>query len=106
MLGLASNEIKASGNRYMLPQVLNNLLNNALDAMQEAEKKELVIKIYSWKVKEAGYKTGYRRAYYFKSYETGYKKKVLVVDEEEDFCFLVPENLLNSVRFDTFIDSG
>lgn len=61
-----ANEIKAAGNRNMLSQVLLNLVNNALDAMQEAEKKELVIKIYSWKVKEVGYKTGYRRADYFK----------------------------------------
>lgn len=34
---------------------------------------------------------------------TEYKKKVLVVDDEEDFCFFVRENLLNSGRFDVVI---
>ncbi|MCF8111323.1 MAG: response regulator [Desulfobacteraceae bacterium] len=31
------------------------------------------------------------------------KKKVLVIDDEEDFCFFVRENLLNSGRFDVVI---
>ncbi|MCF8094654.1 MAG: response regulator [Desulfobacteraceae bacterium] len=34
---------------------------------------------------------------------TNYKKKVLVIDDEEDFCFFVRENLLNSGRFNVVI---
>ncbi len=30
-------------------------------------------------------------------------KKVLVIDDEEDFCFFVRENLMNSGRFDVVI---
>lgn len=32
-----------------------------------------------------------------------FKKKVLVIDDEEDFCFFVRENLSNSGRFDVVI---
>ncbi|MFP4194567.1 MAG: response regulator [Desulfobacterales bacterium] len=31
------------------------------------------------------------------------RKKILVIDDEEDFCFFVRENLLNSGRFDVVI---
>lgn len=34
---------------------------------------------------------------------TNYKTKVLVIDDEEDFCFFVRENLLNSGRFEVVI---
>ncbi|MCF8028894.1 MAG: response regulator [Desulfobacteraceae bacterium] len=34
---------------------------------------------------------------------TDFKKKVLVIDDEEDFCFFVRENLTNSGRFDVVI---
>lgn len=53
----------------MLTQVLLNLVNNSIDAMEESEIKNLSIKIYSKKVTEVGYKTGYRRADYFKMNE-------------------------------------
>lgn len=32
-----------------------------------------------------------------------FKRKVLVIDDEEDFCFFVRENLTNSGRFDVVI---
>ncbi|MFO8113376.1 MAG: response regulator [Desulfosalsimonadaceae bacterium] len=31
------------------------------------------------------------------------KKKVLIIDDEEDFCFFVRENLLHTGRFDVFV---
>ncbi|MFP4452704.1 MAG: response regulator [Desulfobacterales bacterium] len=31
------------------------------------------------------------------------RKKVLVIDDEEDFCFFVRENLINSGKFDVVI---
>ncbi|MFW5936726.1 MAG: response regulator [Desulfosalsimonas sp.] len=34
---------------------------------------------------------------------TDFKKKVLVIDDEEDFCFFVRENLTNSGRYDVVI---
>lgn len=34
---------------------------------------------------------------------TSSRKKVLVIDDEEDFCFFVRENLANSGRFDVVI---
>ena len=34
---------------------------------------------------------------------TNSRKKVLVIDDEEDFCFFVRENLLNTGRFDVVI---
>lgn len=34
---------------------------------------------------------------------TDFKTKVLVIDDEEDFCFFVRENLTNSGRFDVVI---
>lgn len=31
------------------------------------------------------------------------KKKVLIVDDEEDFCFFIRENLLNTGQFDVYV---
>ena len=31
------------------------------------------------------------------------QKKVLIIDDEEDFCFFVRENLLNTGMFDVFV---
>ncbi len=31
------------------------------------------------------------------------KKKVLIVDDEEDFCFFVRENLINTGQFDVYV---
>lgn len=61
-----SDTVKVAGGRNMLSQVLLNLVNNAIDAMEETEIKKLSIRIYTKKVTEVGYKTGYRRADYFK----------------------------------------
>lgn len=83
--------LKAAGNRNMISQVLLNIVNNAVDAMQGSEKKELQIKIYSWKVKEVGYKTGYRRADYFKMDEE------MIVVEISDTGRGIAENVLPKI---------
>lgn len=58
--------VTVAGNRNMLIQVLINLVHNAVDAMAGSEVKELKMRIYTDTVTEVGYKTGYRRADYFK----------------------------------------
>ncbi|MBS3754639.1 MAG: PAS domain S-box protein [Desulfobacterales bacterium] len=58
--------VRVAGNRNMLSQVLLNLVNNAVDAMAESDIRELSLRVYTRKVTEVGYKTGYRRADYFK----------------------------------------
>lgn len=58
--------LEVAANKNMLCQVLLNLVNNAVDAMQEMPVKRLKIRIYRNKVVEVGYKTGYRRADFFK----------------------------------------
>ncbi|MCF8025566.1 MAG: PAS domain S-box protein [Desulfobacteraceae bacterium] len=58
--------VRVAGNRNMLSQVLLNLVNNAVDAMAESDSRQLHVRVYTRKVTEVGYKTGYRRADYFK----------------------------------------
>ncbi|MFP4194568.1 MAG: ATP-binding protein [Desulfobacterales bacterium] len=64
-----SSSLKVAGNRNMLSQVLLNLVENAAGAMENCAVKELRISIYTRRVTEVGYKTGYRRADYFKMNE-------------------------------------
>ncbi|MCF8111324.1 MAG: PAS domain-containing protein [Desulfobacteraceae bacterium] len=64
-----TDSLKVAGNRNMLSQVLLNLVDNAVGAMEDSTIKELHISIYTKKVTEVGYKTGYRRADYFKMNE-------------------------------------
>ncbi|MFW5936725.1 MAG: PAS domain-containing sensor histidine kinase, partial [Desulfosalsimonas sp.] len=58
--------VRVAGNRNLLSQVLLNLINNAADAMADASARQLQVRVYTRKVTEVGYKTGYRRADYFK----------------------------------------
>jgi PAS domain S-box-containing protein len=64
--GLPSAQLSVAGNRNMLIQVMLNIINNAVDAMDGSEVKELGVRVYTAKVNDVGYKTGYRRADYFK----------------------------------------
>ncbi len=57
---------KAAGNRNMLGQVLLNLVNNAVDSMKQAGTRELHVRVYVKNAEDVGYKTGYRRADYFR----------------------------------------
>ncbi|MFP3999242.1 MAG: ATP-binding protein, partial [Desulfobacterales bacterium] len=63
------NLLKVAGNRNMISQVLLNIVDNAVGSMEKAETKELHIKVYTKIITEVGYKTGYRRADYFKMNE-------------------------------------
>ncbi|NOY68580.1 MAG: hypothetical protein GXP53_03685 [Deltaproteobacteria bacterium] len=56
----------AAASRNMLSQIILNIINNAVDAMEKAPVKRLKIRIYMQKVNNVGYKTGYRRADYFR----------------------------------------
>lgn len=61
-----SRGIMAGANRNMLEQVLLNILNNGVDAMEDVSVKRLTISIYEVAVNGIGYKTGYRQTDYFK----------------------------------------
>lgn len=63
------NLLKVAGNRNMISQVLLNIVDNAVGSMEKAETKELHISVYTKIITEVGYKTGYRRADYFKMNE-------------------------------------
>ncbi|MBC2715713.1 MAG: PAS domain S-box protein [Desulfobacteraceae bacterium] len=81
-LGLAEHKIRKSGvvlqcdfgttrpavraESNMLGQVLLNLINNAVDAVKDRSEKQLTVSIYSQTIEQVGYKTGYRRADFFK----------------------------------------
>ncbi|MBN1662724.1 MAG: PAS domain S-box protein [Deltaproteobacteria bacterium] len=57
--------LDVAGDFNMLEQVFLNLINNAVDAMKESEKKILTVRAYKQLVTEVGYKTGYRQADFF-----------------------------------------
>ncbi|MCF8028893.1 MAG: PAS domain S-box protein [Desulfobacteraceae bacterium] len=58
--------VRVAGNRNLLSQVLLNLINNAADAMADASSRQLKVRVYTRKVTDVGYRTGYRRADYFR----------------------------------------
>lgn len=66
----ADESINVAADRHMLEQVLLNLVNNAVDAMKERPEKQLTIRVYQKTVGSVGYKTGYRRADFFKIGDT------------------------------------
>ncbi|MFW5908863.1 MAG: sensor histidine kinase, partial [Desulfosalsimonas sp.] len=82
------NLLKVAGNRNMISQVLLNIVDNAVGAMEKAETKELYIKVYTKIITEVGYKTGYRRADYFKMNDE------MVVVEITDTGAGIPEDVL------------
>ncbi|MFO8113377.1 MAG: ATP-binding protein [Desulfosalsimonadaceae bacterium] len=58
--------IVAGANRNMLEQVILNIINNGVDAMEDVSVKEMTVSVYEAAVKDVGYKTGYRQTDYFK----------------------------------------
>ncbi len=58
--------VMVAANRNMLEQVLLNLVHNAVDAMAATREKVLTIRVSLEAVRSVGYKTGYRKADYFR----------------------------------------
>ncbi len=58
--------VTVAANRNMLEQVLLNLVHNAVDAMAATQEKVLTIRVSVAEVQSVGYKTGYRKADYFR----------------------------------------
>lgn len=58
--------VMVAANRNMLEQVLLNLVHNAVDAMAASREKILTLRVSIEAVKSVGYKTGYRKADYFR----------------------------------------
>jgi PAS domain S-box-containing protein len=58
--------LEVAGDHDMLEQVFLNLVNNAVDAMKNRKEKILTVRAYKQLITEVGYKTGYRRADFFK----------------------------------------
>ena len=58
--------VTVAANRNMMEQVMLNLVHNAVDAMAGTPEKVLTIRVSSAEVQSVGYKTGYRKADYFR----------------------------------------
>ncbi len=62
----ASETMEVAADHNMLQQVFLNLINNAVDAMQNRAEKQLTIRVYKQKVYQIDYKAGRRRSDFFK----------------------------------------